>query len=262
MMGARILMMLKVFIVVVVLFGVVGYAVVVVSRTTTTTEVEFGNAGWEDERRRAVRSEAEFGVPGAVVDHDRRAVVVVVIRAAHFILERERPIRAKLCGEFLENKSKVFVRKTHKRTNANNSKMYRNATKFREHLAKLPEAMMPTLLGNKKWRKPEFSSRRVAELRKKAMEENVEWTFDKPRKVEKFPNLKPMKGHKRLREEQVKMREMKLKAAEKRQEEVMEQYRARKQRRAKGNDAILDEIFLTRKEKTLKMRTLPDSQKK
>jgi len=139
--------------------------------------------------------------------------------------------------------------------------MYRNATKFREHLAKLPEAMMPTLLGNKKWRKPEFSSRRVAELRKKAMEENVEWTFDKPRKVEKFPNLKPMKGHKRLREEQVKMREMKLKAAEKRQEEVMEQYRARKQRRAKGNDAILDEIFLTRKEKTLKMRTLPDSQK-
>jgi len=122
--------------------------------------------------------------------------------------------------------------------------------------------MMPTLLGNKKWRKPEFSSRRVAELRKKAMEENVEWTFDKPRKVEKFPNLKPMKGHKRLREEQVKMREMKLKAAEKRQEEVMEQYRARKQRRAKGNDAILDEIFLTRKEKTLKMRTLPDSQKK
>jgi len=91
MMGARILMMLKVFIVVV-LFGVVGYAVVVVvSRTTTTnSEVEFGNAGWEDERRRAVRSEAEFGVPGAVVDHDRRAVVVVVIRAAHFILERER----------------------------------------------------------------------------------------------------------------------------------------------------------------------------
>jgi len=91
MMGARrILMMLKVFIVVVVvvLFGVVGYAVVVIR--TTTTEVEFGNAGWEDERRRAVRSEAEFGVPGAVVDHDRRAVVVVVIRAAHFILERER----------------------------------------------------------------------------------------------------------------------------------------------------------------------------
>ena len=84
-------MMLKVFIVVVVLFGVVGYAVVVVViRTTTNSEVEFGNAGWEDERRRAVRSEAEFGVPGAVVDHDRRAVVVVVIRAAHFILERER----------------------------------------------------------------------------------------------------------------------------------------------------------------------------
>ena len=83
-------MMLKVFIVVV-LFGVVGYAVVVVViRTTTNSEVEFGNAGWEDERRRAVRSEAEFGVPGAVVDHDRRAVVVVVIRAAHFILERER----------------------------------------------------------------------------------------------------------------------------------------------------------------------------
>ena len=74
--------MLKVFIiiVVVVLFGV-GYAVVIT--TTTTPEVEFGNAGWEDERRRAVRSEAEFGVPGAVVDHDRRAVVVVMIRA-HF----------------------------------------------------------------------------------------------------------------------------------------------------------------------------------
>ena len=167
---------------------------------------------------------------------------------------------------FLENKSqkKVRHRKKKARTQRNTIKkqMYRNATKFREHLAKLPEAMIPTLLGNKKWRKPEFSSRRVAELRKKAMEENVEWTFDKPLKVEKFPNLKPMKGHKRLREEQVKMREMKLKAAEKRQEEVMEQYRMRKQRRAKGNDAILDEIFLTRKEKTLKMRTLPDSQKK
>jgi len=73
--------MLKVFIIVVVLFRV-GYAVVITT-TTTTTKVEFGNAGWEDERRRAVRSEAEFGVPGAVVDHDRRAVVVVVIRA-HF----------------------------------------------------------------------------------------------------------------------------------------------------------------------------------
>ena len=75
--------MLKVFIiiVVVVLFGV-GYAVVIT--TTTTPEVEFGNAGWEDERRRAVRSEAEFGVPGAVVDHDRRAVVVVMIRAHFF----------------------------------------------------------------------------------------------------------------------------------------------------------------------------------
>lgn len=79
MMGARILM-LKVFIIIVVLFRV-GYAIVIT--TTTTTKVEFGNAGWEDERRRAVRSEAEFGVPGAVVDHDRRAVVVVVIRA-HF----------------------------------------------------------------------------------------------------------------------------------------------------------------------------------
>ena len=73
--------MLKVFIIIVVVLFGVGYAVVIT--TTTTPEVEFGNAGWEDERRRAVRSEAEFGVPGAVVDHDRRAVVVVVIRA-HF----------------------------------------------------------------------------------------------------------------------------------------------------------------------------------
>lgn len=93
MMGARILM-LKVFIiiVVVVLFGV-GYAVVIT--TTTTPEVEFGNAGWEDERRRAVRSEAEFGVPGAVVDHDRRAVVVVVIRAHFKNAELETKVRQK-----------------------------------------------------------------------------------------------------------------------------------------------------------------------
>ena len=72
----KVFIVVVVVVVVVVLFGV-GYAVVVIR--TTTTEVEFGNAGWEDERRRAVRSEAEFGVPGAVVDHDRRAVVVVVV---------------------------------------------------------------------------------------------------------------------------------------------------------------------------------------
>ena len=57
--------MLKVFIIVVVLFGV-GYAVI----RSTAPEVEFGNAGWEDERRRAVRSEAEFGVPGAAIQGD------------------------------------------------------------------------------------------------------------------------------------------------------------------------------------------------
>lgn len=91
MMGARILM-LKVFIIIVVLFRV-GYAIVIT--TTTTTKVEFGNAGWEDERRRAVRSEAEFGVPGAVVDHDRRAVVVVVIRAHFKNAELETKVRQK-----------------------------------------------------------------------------------------------------------------------------------------------------------------------
>ena len=103
MMGARILM-LKDFIIVVVLFGV-GYAVI----RSTAPEVEFGNAGWEDERRRAVRSEAEFGVPGAVVDHDRRAVVVVVVIRAHFILETDTPARAyDLCE--LGKTHKSFVR--------------------------------------------------------------------------------------------------------------------------------------------------------
>ena len=56
------------------------------------------------------------------------------------------------------------------------------------------------------------------------------------------------------------MREMKLKRAEERQEEVMREHKLRKQKRAKGVDFILDEIFLTKKEKTIKMRTIADSQ--
>ena len=58
----------------------------------------------------------------------------------------------------------------------------------------------------------------------------------------------------------MKMREMKLKRAEERQEEVMREHKNRKQKRAKGVDFILDEIFLTKKEKTIKMRTIADSQ--
>ena len=58
----------------------------------------------------------------------------------------------------------------------------------------------------------------------------------------------------------MKMREMKLKRAEEQQEEVMREHKLRKQKRAKGVDFILDEIFLTKKEKTIKMRTIADSQ--
>lgn len=143
--------------------------------------------------------------------------------------------------------------------------MYRNASqKFQQHLSKLPHAMLPRKLENtNKWQKPEFSLRKLAELRKKAIELNVPWpakAHDKARKPEKFPALRPLKGHKRLREEHVKMREMKLKRAEERQEEVMREHKLRKQKRAKGVDFILDEIFLTKKEKTIKMRTIADSQ--
>ena len=133
--------------------------------------------------------------------------------------------------------------------------MYRNAAlKFQEHFAKLPRAMLPQFVNNK-WRKPEFSARRVAELRKKALQENVEWTFDAVRKPEKFPKLKPPKGHKRLREEEVKLRDAKRKAAEKRQPEIVRQYEEKRRRRAKGNDAVLDQVLLSRREKTMKMRT-------
>jgi hypothetical protein len=133
--------------------------------------------------------------------------------------------------------------------------MYRNAAlKFQEHFAMLPRAMLPQFVNNK-WRKPEFSARRVAELRKKALQENVEWTFDAVRKPEKFPKLKPPKGHKRLREEEVKLRDAKRKAAEKRQPEIVRQYEEKRRRRAKGNDAVLDQVLLSRREKTMKMRT-------
>ena len=135
--------------------------------------------------------------------------------------------------------------------------MYRkNALKFQEHLAKLPQAMFPRFVDNK-WRKPEFSARRVAELRKKALQENnVEWQFDaKVRKPEKFPKLKPPKGHKRLREDEVKLRDAKRKAAEKRQPEIARLYEEKRRRRAKGDDAVLDQVLLSRREKTMKMRT-------
>ena len=143
--------------------------------------------------------------------------------------------------------------------------MYRNASqKFQAHLAKLPLAMLPRKLENtNKWQKPEFSLRKLAELRKKAIDLNVPWpakAHDKARKPEKFPLMKPLKGHKRLREDQMKMRAMKLKRAEERQEEVVREHELRKQKRAKGVDFILDEIFLTKKEKTLKMRTIADTQ--
>ena len=132
--------------------------------------------------------------------------------------------------------------------------MYRNALKFQEHLAKLPQAMFPRFVDNK-WRKPEFSARRVAELRKKALQENVEWTFDAARKPEKFPRLKPPKGHKRLRDREVKLRDAKREAAEKRQPEIARLYEEKRRRRAKGNDAVLDQVLLSRREKTMKMRT-------
>ena len=143
--------------------------------------------------------------------------------------------------------------------------MYRNASqKFQQHLSKLPRAMLPRKIENtNKWQKPEFSLRKLAELRKKAIELNVPWpakAHDKARKPEKFPLMRPLKGHKRLRDDQVKMRAMKLKRAEERQEEVMREHKLRKQKRAKGVDFILDEIFLTKKEKTIKMRTIADSQ--
>ena len=137
--------------------------------------------------------------------------------------------------------------------------MYRkNALKFQEHLAKLPQAMFPRFVDNK-WRKPEFSARRVAELRKKALQENVEWTFDDDakarRKPEKFPRLKPPKGHKRLRDREVKLRDAKREAAEKRQPEIARLYEEKRRRRAKGDDAVLDQVLLSRREKTMKMRT-------
>ena len=133
--------------------------------------------------------------------------------------------------------------------------MYRNALKFQEHLAKLPQAMFPRFVDNK-WRKPEFSARRVAELRKKALQENVEWTFDAARKPEKFPRLKPPKGHKRLRDREVKLRDAKREAAEKRQPEIARLYEEKRRRRAKGDDAVLDQVLLSRREKTMKMRTI------
>ena len=132
--------------------------------------------------------------------------------------------------------------------------MYRNALKFQEHFAKLPQAMLPQFVNNK-WRKPEFSARRVAELRKKALQENVEWTFDAARKPEKFPRLKPPKGHKRLRDREVKLRDAKREAAEKRQPEIARLYEEKRRRRAKGDDAVLDQVLLSRREKTMKMRT-------
>ena len=129
--------------------------------------------------------------------------------------------------------------------------MYRNALKFQEHLAKLPQAMFPRFVDNK-WRKPEFSARRVAELRKKALQENVEWTFDAARKPEKFPRLKPPKGHKRLRDREVKLRDAKREAAEKRQPEIARLYEEKRRRRAKGgrDDAVLDQVLLSKREKT------------
>ena len=132
--------------------------------------------------------------------------------------------------------------------------MYRNALKVQEHLAKLPQARFPRFVDNK-WRKPEFSARRVAELRKKALQENVEWTFDAARKPEKFPRLKPPKGHKRLRDHEVKLRDAKREAAEKRQPEIARLYEEKRRRRAKGDDAVLDQVLLSRREKTMKMRT-------
>ena len=136
--------------------------------------------------------------------------------------------------------------------------MYRNAAlKFQEHFAKLPQAMFPRFVDNK-WRKPEFSARRVAELRKKALQENIEWTltFDAARKPEKFPRLKPPKGHKRLRDREVKLRDAKREAAEKRQPEIARLYEEKRRRRAKGDDAVLDQVLLSRREKTMKMRTI------
>lgn len=43
--------------------------------------------------------------------------------------------------------------------------MFKNVAKLEKALAKLPGAMKPTLVEGK-WRKPEFSRRTIAELRK------------------------------------------------------------------------------------------------
>jgi hypothetical protein len=137
----------------------------------------------------------------------------------------------------------------------------KNAKKFTKHLLKLPDAAMPRFVENK-WLKPEFSLRKIAELRKRAIDQGLNWSLDRPRKPEKFPFLKPLKGHKRMREQHVLFREAKLKIAAERQPEVVREYRERTKMRARNvQDFVLDEIFLDSRERKIKLRTLPDAQK-
>ena len=111
-------------------------------------------------------------------------------------------------------------------------------------LGSLPAAMQPTRV-NGKWHAPEFSRRKLAELRKAALGFDLSWEWDRERKPvrEREP-----KGHKHNRDKP--LREAKIAAALAKQPELIAAYRARREIKP----TVLEKLTMSAAELRLKRR--------
>jgi hypothetical protein len=131
------------------------------------------------------------------------------------------------------------------------SSMFKTLTAVQKALGALPVAMTPSRV-NGKWHAPEFSRRKVAELRKAALSFDLDWVHDTARK----PVRERMKGHKHDRDRPI--REAKVAAALKKQPELVAAYRAK----MKIKPTTLEKLTMSTAELVLKRRLAVTSGKK
>ena len=123
------------------------------------------------------------------------------------------------------------------------SSLFKTVSAVRKALGALPVAMTPSRV-NGKWHAPEFSRRKVAELRKAALSFDLDWVHDTARK----PVRERMKGHKHDRERP--LREAKIQAALAKQPELIAAYRAKKILKP----SVLEKLTMSTAELVLKRR--------
>tara|TARA_B110000977_G_scaffold26996_1_gene33889 strand:+ start:12538 stop:12939 length:402 start_codon:yes stop_codon:yes gene_type:complete len=124
------------------------------------------------------------------------------------------------------------------------SSLFKTVSAVRQALSALPAAMEPSRV-NGKWHAPQFSRRKIAELRKAALSFDMEWLYYREQKPVRD---RPPKGHKHDRERP--LREAKIQAALAKQPELIAAYRAKKILKP----SVLEKLTMSTAELVLKRR--------